>query len=102
MNLDALSFQLEQEFPKIPFTVEQVGEVTKVVLTKRLESRDFARFAGYLEKQFGGKWVSLGTKSHFKIVNQPDIPDLEKEDPYTRMDNAIKSLQRAWQELKPK
>jgi len=52
-------------------------------------------------KEFGGEWVSAGRMSHWKVPKkQPEIPDLESPDPYTRMDNALAALRKAWEEIK--
>ena len=61
---------LGSEFPKLPFTVETVGEIIKVKLTKKIPTQDFAKFAGFIEKKFGGEWIKLGRDSHFKVPRQ--------------------------------
>ena len=80
-------------------TVEDEGEY----LTVRMpyipgeEGKDKWNRINDALRPYSGLWISNGKWSHWRIKKAQPTPT--SDDPYTRMDNAIKSLVQAWQEI---
>ena len=76
--------------------LEDVGEFVKVTVEYQAgqEGKDRWTAINKLVKQYGGEWVSLGSKSHWKVPKEQRFTTVTplKESPYYQAIQEIKKI----------
>lgn len=98
VTVEAVSRELNSNFSDFPLSFEDVGEIVKVRVLKRLESQDFARLATFIEKEFKGEWISNGKLSHFKVPkeNPTSQKDMEVRGAIQLIESGLKKLKEVY------
>ena len=104
MNVEDIRAKFPKELKEL-LVFEDYPEVVIVNRKAFLERTDFAAVSKIVE-DLEGQYVRLneetnGKFSHWKIPKKKVEPPKQPEDPYARMDQAIRSLVNAWRELNP-